>query len=45
LFALTGDAVSDNISALAVGAVQDLNNHDVTRLAWRLFRRSHTPRA
>ena len=34
LFALTGDAVSDNIRALAVGAVQDLDNHDVTRLAW-----------
>jgi hypothetical protein len=34
LFALTGDAVSDNISALAMEAVQDLDHHDVTRLAW-----------
>ena len=34
LLDLTGGVVSDNISALAVGAVQDLDNHDVTRLAW-----------
>jgi len=37
LFALTGDAVSDNISALAVGAAQDLDHHDVACLAWGML--------
>jgi len=39
--ALRGDAVSDNISALAVGTVQELDNHDVTPLGWGLIGRSH----
>jgi hypothetical protein len=30
---LTGRPVSDNISTLAERTVQDLKNHDVTRLA------------
>lgn len=38
---LTGGAVSDNVGALAVGAVQDLDNHDVTRLGWGLLGRSY----
>lgn len=33
LFALASGAMSDHISALTLGAVQGLNNHDVTRLA------------
>jgi hypothetical protein len=33
LLALTGVAVSDDISALAMGTMQDLDDHDVTR--WR----------
>ena len=33
LLALTGVAVSDDIGALAMGTMQDLDDHDVTR--WR----------
>jgi hypothetical protein len=44
-FALTGRPVSDNISTLAVGTVQDLDNYDGTRLAWGLLGRSHAQRA
>jgi hypothetical protein len=43
-FALTGRPVSDNIRALAVRTVQDLENHGGTRLAWGLLGRSHTQR-
>jgi hypothetical protein len=32
--ALTGCSMSDNISALAGGAAQDLANHDITRWRW-----------
>lgn len=37
LLALTGRTMSDNVSALAVGAVQDLNDQNVTRWSWGLF--------
>jgi hypothetical protein len=32
LLALAGLAMSDDIGSLAVGAMQDLHDHDVTRL-------------
>ena len=32
LFALTGCAVSNNIGTLAVGTMQNLDNHEATRL-------------
>ena len=37
-FALTGRTVSDNLRALAVRTVQDLENHGGTRLAWGVAR-------
>ena len=33
------------IGPLAVGAMQDLHNHAITRLAWGLLYVSYTPRA
>ena len=34
LLALPGLAMADNISALTVGTVQNLENHHVTRMCW-----------
>jgi hypothetical protein len=34
LLALTGLAMTDNIHALTVGTVQDLDDHDATQLHW-----------
>jgi hypothetical protein len=34
LLTLTGLAMANNISTLAVGTVQDLENHDATRSRW-----------
>src|SRR5262245_39377020 len=44
LLALAGLTVSDDIGPLAVGAMQDLHNHAITRLAWGLLCVSYTPR-
>jgi len=45
LLALAGLPVSADIGPLAVGAMQDLHNHAITRLAWGLLCVSYTPRA
>ena len=45
LLALAGLPVSDDIGSLAVGAMQDLHNHAITRVAWGLLCVSYTPRA
>src|SRR5499426_2229294 len=37
LLALAGLSMSDDIGPLAVGAMQDLHNHAITRVAWRLL--------
>src|SRR5262249_1235161 len=34
LLALTGQAMADNIRPVAVGTVQDLENHDATQSRW-----------
>jgi hypothetical protein len=34
LLALPGRAMSHNIGAVTVGAVQDLDHHDATRSCW-----------
>jgi hypothetical protein len=34
LLALTGLAMADNIRAVTVGTVEDLEHHDATRLRW-----------
>ena len=34
LLALPGLAMADYVSALTVGTVQDLDNHDATQLPW-----------
>ena len=44
LLALTGLPMADDIGPLAVGAMQDLHNHAITRLAWGLLCVSYTPR-
>jgi hypothetical protein len=44
LLALAGLTISDDIGPLAVGAMQDLHNHAITRLAWGLLCVSYTPR-
>jgi hypothetical protein len=44
LLALARCAMSNDICPLAVGAVQDLEDHRVTRLRWRLLWLSYTPR-
>ena len=36
LLALAGLPMTDDIGPLAVGAMQDLHNHAITRLAWGL---------
>ena len=36
LLALTGLPMADDIGPVAVGAMQDLHNHAITRLAWGL---------
>jgi ABC-type thiamin/hydroxymethylpyrimidine transport system permease subunit len=43
--ALARCAMSNDIGTLAVGAVQDLEDHRVTRLRWGLLWLSYTPRA
>ncbi len=43
LLPLASLAMSDEIGTLAVGAMQDLHDHDVTRLGWG-YSDSHTPR-
>ena len=45
LLALAGLPMSDDIGPLAVGAMQDLHNHTITRVAWGLLCVSYTPRA
>src|SRR5262245_8417638 len=45
LLALTGLPMADDSGPLAVGAMQDLHNHAITRLAWGLLWVSYTPRA
>ena len=37
LLALAGLPMADDIGPLAVGAMQDLHNHAITRLAWGLL--------
>jgi len=44
LLALARCAMSNDICTLAVGAVQDLEDHRVTRLRWGLLWLSYTPR-
>ena len=44
LLALAGLPVSDDIGPLAVGAMQDLHNHAITRVAWGLLCVSYTTR-
>ena len=44
LLALAGLPMSDDIGPLAVGAMQDLHNHAITRVAWGLLCVSYTPR-
>ena len=43
--ALAGLPMSDDIGPLAVGAMQDLHNHDITRLTWGLLCVVYTMRA
>ena len=45
LLALAGLPMADDIGPLAVGAMEDLQNHAITRLAWGLLWVSYTPRA
>ena len=45
LLALAGLTVSDDMGALAVGAMQDLHDHGVTRLGWGFRWLSYTRRA
>jgi hypothetical protein len=45
LLALAGLPMADDIGPLAVGAMQDVHNHAITRLAWGLLWVSYTPRA
>src|SRR5215475_12293975 len=44
LLALASLPMADDIGPLAVGAMQDLHNHAITRLAWGLLCVSYTPR-
>ena len=44
LLALVGLPMSDDSGPLAVGAMQDLHNHAITRVAWGLLCISYTPR-
>ena len=44
LLALAGLTMADDIGPLAVGAVQDLHDHAITRLGWGLLWLSYTPR-
>jgi len=37
LLALAGLPMADDIGPLAMGAMQDLHNHAITRLAWGLL--------
>ena len=45
LLALAGLPMADDSGPLAVGAMQDLHNHAITRVAWGLLCVSYTPRA
>src|SRR5262247_2926304 len=45
LLTLPGLAMADDIGPLAMGAMQDLHNHAITRVAWGLVWVSYTPRA
>jgi hypothetical protein len=45
LLALAGLPMSNDIGPLAMGAMQDLQNHAITRVAWGLLCVLHTPRA
>ena len=44
LLTLPGLPMADDIGPLAMGAMQDLHNHAITRLAWGLLWVSYTPR-
>src|SRR5262249_19886570 len=44
LLALAGLPMADDIGPLAVGAMQALHNHAITRVAWGLLCVSYTPR-
>ena len=44
LLTLAGFPMADDIGPLAVGAMQDLHNHAITRVAWGLLCVSYTPR-
>ena len=44
LLALASLPMADDIGPLAVGAMQDLHNHAITRVAWGLLCVSYTPR-
>ena len=44
LLPLTGVAMADNICAVTVGTVQDLENHDATRSRWGTWLQRHSQR-
>ena len=45
LLTLPGLPMADDSGPLAMGAMQDLHNHDIARLAWGLLCVLYTPRA